>query len=591
MLTNLANTRLILGMLLVVAFMAAIACSSAPEPASAPAPAPAAPAPAAPAPAATSQPAVAPPAATQSGGTLIVAMAKIGAPTGLPGKQTGGGPEQMPQRLSVMERITERVPDLSYRPMLAESFTLANDLSKITVNLRQGVKFHDGWGDLTAEDVKWSYGDAALENPESIHGSVGFINNHLEPLVVVDANTVDFPVEEFTTRWEGIHLNIVDITSKKRVDDLGEDEALQQVVGTGPFKMNSWTADNEFLGESFEDYWGQQPSFDTLRVRQVPEASTRVALIKTGEAGIIDAVPINFLKDLKETGITPVNDHRGGRQQAIFFGGNFWQKKYHDRDEAVAPRPGFLPDDEHPWIGNPDDPARDESARKVRLALSLAINRELINEQVLLGEGSPEYVPYLATFHPEYPDRWVHPYDPDMAMQLLDEAGYGDGFEVPMFVAPDIGSLNQEVYEAVATMWANVGLTPRLDRTAYQAFRPKLVERKLDFLYAWSGDNETTPFDEPRFAAAEGSTWSENDWNYGIEVQNTFQAMEKVNAAPTDRDARVQANLELGDFYFDTVIGMGVVMSPNPMYFNPDVVASWSALPGDRFNFESAKLK
>lgn len=585
--TKLADTRLILAVVVVMALVAAIACSSADEPAPA---VPAAPAPA-PAPAATSQPAVAPPAASSSGGTLVVAMAKIGAPTGLPGRQTGGGPEQMPQRLSVMERLTERIPDLSYSPMLAESFTLADDLTKITVNLRQGVKFHDDWGNLTAEDVKWSYGDAALENPESIHGSVGFINNHLEPLVVLDTNTLEFPVKEFTTRWQGIHIGIVDITSKKRVDELGEDEALQRVVGTGPFKMDSWTADNEFIGERFEDYWGKQPSFDTLRVRQVPEASTRVALIKTGEAGIIDAVPINFLKDLKDSNITPINDHRGGRQQAIFFGGNFWQKKYHDRDEDVPPRPGFLPDDDHPWIGNPDDPERDERARKVRLALSLSINRELINEQVLLGEGSPEYVPYLATFHPEHPDRWVYPFDPDKATQLLDEAGYGDGFEVPMFVAPDIGSLNQEVYEAVATMWANIGLTPRLDRTAYQAFRPRLVERKLDFLYAWSGDNETTPFDEPRFAAAEGSTWSENDWNYGIEVLNTFQAMEKVNAAPTDKAARVQANLEMGDFFFDTVIGIGVVMSPNPMYFNPEVVTSWSALPGDRFNFESVTLK
>ena len=518
-------------------------------------------------------------------------MAKIGAPTGLPGKQTGGGPEQMPQRLSLMERITQREADLSYTPMLAASFSLANDLSKITVNLRKGVQFHGGWGELTAEDVKWSLGDAALENPESIHGSVGFINNHLEPLLVVDKYTVDFPIKEFTTRWEGIHLGIVDITSKKRVDDLGRDEALQTVIGTGPFAMVKWTADSEYVGEVFEDYWGTKPSFDGLRVRQVPEASTRVALIKTGEAGIIDSVPISFLADLKASGITPTNDHRGGRQQAIFFGGNFWQKQYHDRSESVPPRPGFQPDDEHPWIGNPDDPVRDERARKVRKALSLAIDRELINEQILLGEGSPEYVPYLATFHPEYSDRWVDPFDPDGAKQLLNEAGYPDGFEVPIFLAPDIGALNQEVYEAVATMWANIGLTPRIDATAYQAFRPKLVERKLDFLYAWLGDNETTPFDEPRFAAAEGSTWSEGDWNYGIEVVDTFQAMEKVNANPRDRAARVRANTGLGDFYFDTSIGIAIVMSPNPMYFNPNVVTTWTALPGERHNFESVALK
>ena len=145
--TKLADTRLVLGVVIALAFIAAIACSSAPAAAPvapAPAPATAAPAPAAPAPAAPAPTTAPPPAATQSGGTLIVAMAKIGAPTGLPGKQTGGGPEQMPQRFSVMERLTERIPDLSYRPMLAESYTLADDLTSITVNIRQNVKFHDG---------------------------------------------------------------------------------------------------------------------------------------------------------------------------------------------------------------------------------------------------------------------------------------------------------------------------------------------------------------------------------------------------------------------------------------------------------------
>ena len=104
-----------------------------------------------------------------------------------------------------MERLTERISDLSYRPMLAESYTLADDLTSITVNIRQNVKFHDGWGDMTAEDVKWSYGDAALENPESIHGSVGFLNNHLEPLEVVDDDTLTFPVEQFTTMGRRAH--------------------------------------------------------------------------------------------------------------------------------------------------------------------------------------------------------------------------------------------------------------------------------------------------------------------------------------------------------------------------------------------------
>ena len=290
----------------------------------------------------------------ESSGTLTVAMVKIGAPTGLPGKQTGGGPEQMPERLSVMEKLVHREGDLSHVPWLAQSYTLSDDLTTVTVDLRQGVQFHGGWGELTAEDVKWSYGDAALENPESIHGSVGFINNHLDPLNAIDSDTVEFPIEQFTIEWDRIYLGIVDITSKKRVDDLGRDEALQTVIGTGAFEMSSWTADNEFVGEAFADYYGDKPSFNTLRALEMGEASTRVAAIKTGEVAIIDSVPISFLQDLKDSGIEPINDHIGGSQQFVGMGGNFWQQKYHDRDEEVPARPGFLPDDEHPWIGDPN---------------------------------------------------------------------------------------------------------------------------------------------------------------------------------------------------------------------------------------------
>lgn len=575
----------------------AAACGGAVEettPTAAPAPTTAPPA-AAPAPtsAPTAMPAPAAPAPAgmEQGGTLTVAMVKIGAPTGLPGKQTGGGPEQMPERLSVMEKLIQREVDLSYTPHLMDSYTLSDDLTSVRVTLREGIQFHENWGELTAEDIKWSYGHAALENPESIHGSVGFINNHLEPLTVVDKYTVDFPIEQFTIEWERIYLGIVNITSKKHFDDMGEDAALQNVIGTGAFQTVSWTADNEFVGEAFADYWGQKPAFSTLRAREVGEASTRVAQIKTGEVAIIDAVPISFLQDLTDSGIAPNNDHIGGAQQFAGFGGNFWQSEYHDRDEAVPARPGFKPDDEHPWIGDPNDPERHERARKVREALALAIDRDLINEEVMLGVGRPEYVPYFVSVLPEHPDSWIIPYDPDRAMALLEEAGYGGGFEIPIFVAPDIGAVNQEVWESVATMWANIGLTPRIDRTAYQAFRPKLVERKLEYLYAWLGGNETATMDLPRFALAEGSTWSEGDWNWGIEINEAFDAMEKVNAAPRDRAARVAANMEIGQYLFDTKLGIGVVFSPDPLYYDPDVIASWDLKPYNRRNFESIRLK
>ncbi len=111
--------------------IATVACASEEEAEPAPAAAPAPPAPAQPS------------GSMEPTGTLNVAMIKIGAPTGLPGMQTGGGPEQMTERLSLMQRLVERETDLSYSPLLMESYSLSDDLSTMRVKLRLGIQFHD----------------------------------------------------------------------------------------------------------------------------------------------------------------------------------------------------------------------------------------------------------------------------------------------------------------------------------------------------------------------------------------------------------------------------------------------------------------
>ena len=523
-----------------------------------------------------------PPKETTGPKTLVIAEAFVGPPAGIPGKQTGGGLEYTARAWGITEKIAQRATDLTFLPLLAESWKLADDQSKVTVTLRKGVQFHGGYGEMTASDVKWSYGNAGLENAESIHGSLGKITGHLEPLKVVSDYVVEIPISNFTSDWQRMAFNLVNIASKAYVDRVGEDAAIQKIIGTGPFQMTRWVSDNKVEVEAFSDYWGKAPMVDKVTVLQVAEPATRVAMIKTGEADIIGPVPNSFLASLKASGLVATNATKGGREQGIHFGGNYWQKTYHDSDKPVPKRPGFKPDDEHPWIGDPDDPARMESARKVRWALSMAIDRDLINKEILEGEGRPAYVPYFDTTITGYPkDRWVVPYDPDLAMQYLKEAGYGDGFVVNMYVPPDNSRIITEVYDAAATMWANIGLTPKIDRTAYQAYRPKLVARETEVLYAQINASPLDAFDQPRFSSAEASTWSENDWNPGVEIQELYDAMIKVNAAPNDYKARVAANMELGDFYLDTHVAMAMVHNSMLYIYNPARIAAWDLLPGE----------
>lgn len=603
---------MLIGVIAIAALLAA-ACASAPEEAQAPAsqapaaaPATQAPAPAAAAPTAAPAPTTPPAAqaAPSGGGTLKVAMRTLGNAQGLPSQASGGTGDTIPGLIGLMESLTERkAQDLLFYPHLAESYDVATDLSKITVNLRQGVQFHHDWGEMTADDVKWSFGDAGVENEESVFGNVGYLHEYQDPHVVVDSHTVEFPLKSFTSEYEGAIIGLVFVYSKKSIDDMGREWAFQNPIGTGPFQMESWTANDEFVGSTFMDYWDTPASFDGISVKEIPEDSTRVALIKTDAVHIIDPVPFSFLPDLLESGMEANSDNLGGATQAITYSGNFWMFEYPENDnqgrdgQPVTPRPGFEPDEEHPWIGDPRDPARMESARLVRHALSMAIDRDLIVEEVLLGNGFPEYVNFYSSSLPEHPDHWVIPYDPDGAAAMLAEAGYPvEDFPSFQIYVQQLPNVNFEVFDAVATMWINLGLDVTVDSTAYQAFRPRLVDREWNGLTsccAWPGcGGPLLLMDQPRLAAREGSTIGEGDWNPGFEALEVMTYVNEVEANPLDKEARVAANLKEGEFLYHWMLSTGVVHADNPVWVNPKFVEGWQMeITGLFNNLETITLK
>ena len=586
---------LLLVSVVALAAVFAVACGSAPEEsapaAPAPAPATAAPAQAAPAQAPTSAPAPttapAAPAESAGGGQLKIAMRVLGNPQGLPSKASGGTGDSIPGFLGMMEALTVRkVEDLWYHPQLAESYEVAPDVSSITINLRKGVQFHHGWGEMGAEDVKWSYDDAGIENKESVFGNVGYINTYHKPHVVIDKHTLEIPLKTFTAVFEDAIIGQVYVYSKNYIDTEGRDTAFTDPVGTGPFQMESWSPDDEYVGSTFPDYWDGPASFAGINVKEIPEDSTRVALLKTDAVHITDPVPFSFMADLIEAGLVPNSENQGGATQAINFGGNFWMFEYPANDnkgrdgQPVTPRPGFMPDEDHPWIGDPNDPERMESARLVRHAFARAIDRDLIVEEVLLGNGFPEYINFYSSSLPEHKDEWIIPYDPEGAVAMFAEAGYPvEDFPSFGMYVQQVPNNNLDVFDAVATMFINIGLDVTLDNTAYQAFRPRLVDREWNGLTTccgWPGcGGPLLLMDQPRLAAAEGSTVGEGDWNPGFEVLEVLTFVEEIEANPLDRQARVAANLAEGDFFYHWMLSVGIVHADNPVWYNPNFVGDW----------------
>ena len=114
-----------------------------------------------------------------------------------------------------------------------------------------------------------------------------------------------------------------------------------------------------------------------------------------------------------------------------------------------------------PWVGDPKDPKSLENARKVRLALNLAVNKKAIISGLWKGTGGETpFSYYYYPFHKGYSTDWkIPPYDPERAKKLLAEAGHAGGFEVR--VNPTVRSCAQDgpdVMEAVALDWEKIGI-------------------------------------------------------------------------------------------------------------------------------------
>jgi peptide/nickel transport system substrate-binding protein len=256
--------------------------------------------------------------------------------------------------------------------------------------LRRGVKFHDGV-EFTSADVKHTI-DYVLK-PETKYGTASRIGLVSE-VVPIDKYTVDIKTREpFPTLLVG--LSNIAIEPKHVFDAGGPEAMLRHPIGTGPFKFQRWLPADRYELVANPDYWGGKPKVDRLVFRQIPEGSTRVASLLAGETHIIEEIPVDLISRV-----------RGSR----------------NADIASVATSGSLVltfDTRKPPFNDP----------RVRLAIDLAIDKNLINQEILAGTGEILQGQLLtkSTFGWN-PTLKARPFDPERAKKLLAEAGYPNGF-------------------------------------------------------------------------------------------------------------------------------------------------------------------
>ena len=309
----------------------------------------------------------------------------------------------------MFDSLFHRDDNMQIIPWLATSVESVDELTW-RFSLRDDVKFSNG-NDFQANDVKFTI-ERLLED-DSVWSTGGFIDR----VEIVDDYTVDIitkePFAAFMTRVVLWHM-----TDEEYFDEVGEEGFLTSPVGTGPYTFVEWVKDEQVVLEANTDYWRGAYSIKTVIFRPIPEAATRLAALEAGDVNIITEVPTEYVNQPAE-------------------------------DIEIATIPGTRAY----YLGMNVNVAPFDDVR-VRQAMNYAIDKEAIVEFVLNGLARTIDNPLL----PEafgYIETPVYHYDPEMAISLLTEAGYPDGFEMDLDTYP----VMKEISEAIAGQLSEIGIT------------------------------------------------------------------------------------------------------------------------------------
>jgi len=377
-------------------------------------------------------------AQSQPAGQLTIAFDTSIANSYLDPAEVSGAATPFTFLYALHDALSKPLPGNNMAPCLAESWRESADGLTYEFKLREGLTFHNG-DPFTAEDVKFSFDRYRGISAKLLHERVKSVD-------VLGPHRIRFvlhaPWPDFLAFYATPATGAAWIVPKKYIEKVGEDGFKRQPVGLGPYRFVRMTPGAELVLDVNEQYWRKKPTITRLIFKGVPDRSTRLAMLKTGEADIgylmlgIEALTIKSDARLRLAKVNP---------------SSVWWVDFPEQWKPTSP-----------WHD-----------RRVRLAANFALDKQAINEAERLGfarlTGSiiPSVMEFALRIEP-------YPYDPAAAKRLLAEAGYPNGF--------DAGDLTPQppfttMGEAVANYLAAVGIRTRLrtmERATYlDAWRSK----------------------------------------------------------------------------------------------------------------------
>ena len=375
--------------------------------------------------------------------------------------------------------------------------------------LEEGVPWHTTfgeYGEFSADDFIFSLNNVITEGSRHSRAARVRRNFFCEgcSLTKVDDFTVQLerPTISVEISWDSFRNGggSVAMISKNHVETVGEEQANFESVGTGSWRLVEAVTDDFRRVEAVVDHWRKTPEFAEMTWFQFGEESTRAANFLTGDLDT-GQFSLDSIDEIKQASIDGV-DYLTYPGQILWRFNMMGHNYYNDHESHLGDNPQVPLGDPAfdcslPYISCDRDLNSEEwaNALKVRRALNIAIDRQKLVNNLAFGEGEPWYVNYWDKAQIQ---KWGMtdlniPYDLEEAKRLLTEAGYPNGFEMDMVVT-DRPPGSDQVGQAVATMWQDIGVEATIARLPYVAYRPTLVNRTATEYHSY---NNTPSSPEP----------------------------------------------------------------------------------------------
>jgi len=274
---------------------------------------------------------------------------------------------------------------------LAESWEVSEDNRRIRFHLRKGIKWHDG-EPFDARDVEFTY-KVYVDPKTPTSWATDFMK--IRDLQVLDGHTVEVTYgEPYAPALESWDQGILP-RHLLEGQEITKSPLQRSPIGTGPYRFLSWDTGEKICLIANQDYFEGCPPVEKVIIRVIPDPGTMFLLLKAGEIDRMDLTPVQFRRQTHtEWFLKNFRKYRYLHFGYTYIGYNLQDWKFKDR--------------------------------RVRQALTHAIDRGRIVKCALMGLGQVAHSPYKPDTYWHNPDVTKFSYDPEKAKKLLAEAGWKD---------------------------------------------------------------------------------------------------------------------------------------------------------------------